>query len=412
MNICSNPDILSVVRVVNIMVLVIKIGVPIALIIAVMIDFLKAIKIGDEDLLKKAQKMAINRAIAAVLIFFIPTFVNVIIGIAGPDTEYKTCIENATEENIQNAYIARADEYVSIAESEQSYSNYTSAILSVRNISNPEIKKNYTERLDAVKKSIDDKLAEEKKKQDEERSTGTGTAPSGDPLSPGGYYTSSSGTCQKGVEQTYEPNPANAISCWPSVLSPSKFVYLKDDATGKSLGAWPSNYKDIPTQLTSYKTYVNGTFIVPITPVNSKYQFGYSHNGIDLAAYFGTPVYSPVDGTLVYSEWGHTSNRQGDETAYSVSINLDKPTTYDGVTIGSVFLTHLSGIRYRCNPCNRKVKKGELVGFSGNASGRQVWAPHLHMTLHPKDNYGGGLKTEKIESLYGIKDGCQLNAGG
>lgn len=115
---------------------------------------------------------------------------------------------------------------------------------------------------------------------------------------------------------------------------------------------------------------------------------------------------------MTYSEWGHTSNRQGDETAYSVSINLDKPTTYEGVNIGTVFLTHLSGIRYRCNPCNQHVKKGELLGFSGNASGRQVWAPHLHMTLYPKDNYNGGLRTRGIESLYGISDGCQLQAGG
>ena len=79
-------------------------------------------------------------------------------------------------------------------------------------------------------------------------------------------------------------------------------------------------------------------------------------------AYFGTPIYSPVDGTLDYSEWGHTSNMGGDETSYSVSITMNKAVNVGGKTVKTIFLTHMSGIRYRCarGTCNRTVKKAPL----------------------------------------------------
>ena len=73
-------------------------------------------------------------------------------------------------------------------------------------------------------------------------------------------------------------------------------------------------------QLTGYKTYQNGKIILPKTPVN---------------------------GTLDYSEWGHTSNKSGNETSYTVSIKMDDYITIDGKSVNRIFLTHMSGIRYR-----------------------------------------------------------------
>lgn len=75
-------------------------------------------------------------------------------------------------------------------------------------------------------------------------------------------------------------------------------------------------------------------------------------------AAFGTPVYSPVDGTMDYSEWGHTVNKSGNETSYTVSIKMDGYITIDGKSVNRFFLTHMSGIRYRCNSsnCSRRVK--------------------------------------------------------
>ena len=77
LNICDNGDVLSVMRIVNITVLIIKIAIPIILILSLSINYLKAVYTSDNDALVKANKQAVNKMIAAILIFFIPTFVNV-----------------------------------------------------------------------------------------------------------------------------------------------------------------------------------------------------------------------------------------------------------------------------------------------------------------------------------------------
>lgn len=56
LQICDNPTVLSVMRIVNIAILIIKIVVPILLILTGMITLLKTIKVGEEDLLAKAKK--------------------------------------------------------------------------------------------------------------------------------------------------------------------------------------------------------------------------------------------------------------------------------------------------------------------------------------------------------------------
>ena len=232
-------------------------------------------------------------------------------------------------------------------------------------------------------------------------------------------YTSGNATASVGFNYS-EPDPSVAINLWKDKLNTNNFVYPKDSVTGKSLGAWPKNYKNYPAQLNNPRTYTGG-YMWPITTTDGPYKFGYDHNGIDIAVKFGTPVYSPVSGTLVYSEWGHTVNRGTDETSYSITIRADS-VNYRGKQIGEVFLTHLSGIRYRCaeNKCNRSVKQGELLGFSGTAAGNTInsgyargkkWASHLHMSLSPANNYNAGLHTEEIEDFYKIESGDYRDAG-
>lgn len=238
--------------------------------------------------------------------------------------------------------------------------------------------------------------------------TGSGTLGFGESYSDGsansGFFVTQS-----------EPDPSLAINYW-SYLDSKDFVYPKDEKTGKSLGAWPKNYKSIPAQLNNPKIYQK-YFIWPVTPSGGTYSYVYEHNGIDIMADFGEPIYSPVDAILVYSTWGHTTNRGSDETAYSVTLELEKPVKFKGVSIGHIFMTHMSGIRYRCEwgECNRKVKKGELLGFVGNAAGSAEspgWATHLHMTYYPYNYYSGGLYTTNMEKLYNIKSGTKRKAGG
>ena len=229
-----------------------------------------------------------------------------------------------------------------------------------------------------------------------------------------GSYSDGKASMAPGIVLSSEPDPSTAINYW-SYLNTNDFVYPKDEATGKSLGAWPKNYASIPTQLNNTKVY-QGAYIWPATPTGGKYTYVYEHNGIDIMANFGTPIYSPVDGTLVYSTWGNTTNKGSDETAYSVTITPDQKITYAGTTIDEIFITHMSGIRYRCEwgQCNRKVKKGELLGFVGNAAGSANsvgWAPHVHMTLYNSSSYNTGLSTSSIEKLNNIKSNTNRKAG-
>ena len=59
---------------------------------------------------------------------------------------------------------------------------------------------------------------------------------------------------------------------------------------------------------------------------------------------------------------------------------------------------------------------GELIGFTGTASGStcgsSTWAPHLHITVYPDNNYSGGLTTVQTEKIYGLKSGMSIKAGG
>lgn len=224
------------------------------------------------------------------------------------------------------------------------------------------------------------------------------------------------GSITPGVYQSSEPCPNQAILYWKKYLKQSDFVFPLDDKTGLPLGAWPKNYAKYPSQLTNYKTY-HKYYIWPITPVNNTYTTVYNHRSMDIMATFGTPVYSPVDGTLLDSEWGGTINRGSDETAYSITIKPNNVVKYGGTSINEIFFTHMSGIRYRCSwgKCNRKIKKGELLGFSGNAAGSSTsvgWAPHLHLTYYNSSSYDGtALWTPTVEKFYNIKNNTKRKVG-
>ena len=214
-----------------------------------------------------------------------------------------------------------------------------------------------------------------------------------------------------------EPCPNNAILYWSKKKKVDKrdFIYPYNQK-GQSLGAWPKHWSSYPNNITIHRKY-HKYYIWPITPKNRKYTYVYNHVGMDIVSKFGTPVYSPVDGTLVYSEWGHTVNKGFDETSYSITIKPNKTVKYKKVKINEIFLTHLSGIRYRCNSiknCKRKVKKGELIGYSGTAAGdsyKVAWAPHLHLTYYNSSNYNKGLLTKKLEKFYKIKNKTKREAG-
>ena len=89
-SICS--DLEPILKIVGIVIWGIKVVVPIILIVIGMLDLAKAVTEKDEGKIKDAQQKLIKRAIAAVLVFLVVTFVSLLMGIIGAK-DYKSCMD-------------------------------------------------------------------------------------------------------------------------------------------------------------------------------------------------------------------------------------------------------------------------------------------------------------------------------
>lgn len=94
----ANSSLVQILSVVKTALTIIQIAVPILLIIMGSIDLMKAVMAGKEDEIKKAQSTFVKRAIAAVIVFFIPLIVNLVMGLitvgtttSGDPTTYSDC---------------------------------------------------------------------------------------------------------------------------------------------------------------------------------------------------------------------------------------------------------------------------------------------------------------------------------
>lgn len=95
LSICDVEEVKQIMEIISLFVNFIKIIVPIILMVSAMITLMMDIKAGNEDALAKSKKLLINKAIAAVVIFFIPTLVDLIIMAASGNTDYKSCLNIA-----------------------------------------------------------------------------------------------------------------------------------------------------------------------------------------------------------------------------------------------------------------------------------------------------------------------------
>ena len=187
LSLCDSGDVLSVFRIVNIIIMIIKVVVPILLIIVGMVTLMKSIKTGNEDLLAKAKKQLVSNCIAAVIIFLVPTLVNVLARLSSNDgNSYLSCLNNATIENINQAYITQAEALLASSEENLNYNGYYSAVTVVSKIKDAALRKQYNEKLATMYKAIE---AELKERNEQEKPTGDGgTASDGTPLGDGSAF--------------------------------------------------------------------------------------------------------------------------------------------------------------------------------------------------------------------------------
>lgn len=102
LNICSTAS--GILKIVGIVILVLKIAIPIVLLLTGAITFGSAVIASDEKEMKNATKKLINKAIAAVVIFFLPTLINMVFSLIGEYGDIKesygpcwTCVLKPSE---------------------------------------------------------------------------------------------------------------------------------------------------------------------------------------------------------------------------------------------------------------------------------------------------------------------------
>lgn len=162
LGLCDNAEILSVIRLVKLLITGIQVVVPIILIVTLSIEFMQATASSDEDKLKSAASNAIRKGIAAFAIFMVPTLINVLVKMSSNDFTYKTCLENATSENISAAYEVRADKLMQDAREEMTSAAYNLAKQALKYVQDPEKKAQYEAELETVNLAVEARRLVEK----------------------------------------------------------------------------------------------------------------------------------------------------------------------------------------------------------------------------------------------------------
>ena len=156
LSLCSDANVLKILRYIKIVINIIFLIVPILLLITASISYLKAISNADKDGIAKTNKAMISKCIAAVIIFFIPLITKMIVKLASTDeNDYISCIENATPEGISNAYVKNANDTVKKVKTSYDINDYNKAKDTIGNIDDELEKRALAKELEDAKVIID-----------------------------------------------------------------------------------------------------------------------------------------------------------------------------------------------------------------------------------------------------------------
>lgn len=98
-----------------------------------------------------------------------------------------------------------------------------------------------------------------------------------------------------------------------------------------------------------------------------------NHRGLDVTASIGTPVYAIADGIVTFS--GFSSNDETPSSGYGNVVYLSHYEKINELNVETRY-AHLSQLFVNSNA---EVKKGDLIGLSGNTGGSRI--PHLHFEV-------------------------------
>ncbi len=156
LSICNEPGTLNIIRIVVLLINIIKIVVPIILIVFLVIKIMGAVTKQNQDEIAKTIKSSIPNIIAAVLIFLIPTLVDIVARLSFPNSDYSKCISGISSEKINDLYIDNEDELINIALEKKTYATYYSAFGYLKNIKDKDKRKEYEDILAQLLAEIDE----------------------------------------------------------------------------------------------------------------------------------------------------------------------------------------------------------------------------------------------------------------
>lgn len=129
--------------------------------------------------------------------------------------------------------------------------------------------------------------------------------------------------------------------------------------------------------------------------VNKDYYKKYGingHNGLDLKAYHGQPVYAAHDGDVVYAGMDAAEG-------YGVVLRTHEPKEYDGgiAYFKSIYWHLIKTIPVKVG---QKVKAGTLIGFADNTGASS--GDHLHFAIKPQSRGENDWTWDNVEQNNGF----------
>ncbi len=249
LSLCDVEEVQQILGIVKMVVDFIKIIVPIILMVSAMITLMLDIKAGNEDALAKSKKLLINKAIAAALIFFVPTLVDLVLNLAAGETEYKKCFNVSSAAPTNETSINNASTYLTSAESSLDRKDYNKAYDSINKLEDETLKNEYLSRLE----KLDELIKENEKTSKATRTTRRITTNNGG-------YGNNSGNITRTTRRNKTTNRTTTKASNKQVagsyyLGDSRTVGMSNtlDNNEKSIAKVGGNYTDFITHSSSLK---------------------------------------------------------------------------------------------------------------------------------------------------------------
>ena len=126
---CESVFLLTLFKIVDMLLIVLKIGLPLLIIAKSSRDFFKPTITGNSDDIVKAGNSLLMRLLSAFFIFFLPTIVNIVMQmtVQNIDSNSADCLFNVTDVMIENAKVKAANTAIELASENPTLANYQNA---------------------------------------------------------------------------------------------------------------------------------------------------------------------------------------------------------------------------------------------------------------------------------------------